>query len=232
MDQIENVRNFMRQAKAYFEEPKHEHRNLKFEAVRKLFAGTETFFVHCDLVREMMIAVSFAKEFGFKTVIAGGADSWRIADYLKQNNIPVILNQVFSLPAMQDDDVDIFYKTPFLLQQAGLLYCLSDANESSRNRNLAFNAGVAVGYGLSKEQALQAITLNTAKILGIDARTGSLEKGKDANIIVSDGDLLDIKTDKISLAFIQGRQINLDNKQKELYEKYMKKFGLPLGAGQ
>lgn len=179
-----------------------------------------------------MIAVNFAKEFGFKTVIVGGADSWKIADYLKQNNIPVILSQVFTLPPMQDDDVDIFYKTPFLLQQAGVLYCLSDANESSRYRNLAFNAGVASGYGLSREQALQAITLNTAKILGIDARTGSLEKGKDANIVVSDGDLLDIKSNNISLAFIQGRQINLDNKQKELFEKYMKKFGLPIAAGR
>ncbi len=226
MDQVENVRTFLRQAKAYQDEATHEHRNLKFEAVKKLFTGEQVFFVHCDLVREMMIAVSFAKEFGFKTVIVGGADSWKISDYLKQNNIAVILNQVFTLPVLQDDDVDMFYKTPYLLQQAGVLYCLSDANESSRYRNLSFNAGVAAGYGLTKEQALQAITLNTAKILGIGSRTGSLEKGKDANIIVSDGDILDIKTDNITLAFIQGRQVNLDNKQKELYEKYMKKYGL------
>jgi imidazolonepropionase-like amidohydrolase len=89
-----------------------------------------------------------------------------------------------------------------------------------------FNAGVAVGFGLTKEQALQAITLNTAKILGIDKQTGSLEAGKDANIIVSDGDLLDIETNNINYAFIQGRQINLDNKQKQLYERYKTKYGL------
>ncbi|HLK28249.1 MAG TPA: amidohydrolase family protein, partial [Puia sp.] len=226
MDQIENVRTFFRQAKAYLDETKHEHVNLKFEATKKLFSKEQTFFVKCDLVKEMMIAVSFAKEFGFKTVIVGGYDSWKITDYLKQNNIAVVLNQMLSLPAVQDDDYDLPYKTPFLLQQAGVSYCISDANESSRYMNLAFNAGVASGFGLTKEQALQAITLSTAKILGIDNRTGSLEKGKDANIVVSDGDILDIRTNKISYAFIQGRQINLDNKQKQLFKKYMDKYGL------
>ena len=226
MDQIEGVRTFFRQAKAYLHETRHEQTNLKFESVRKLFSGEQTFFVHCDLVKEMMVAVSFAREFGFRTVIVGGIDSWKITDYLKKYNISVVLRQVFTLPAMQDDDVDIIYKAPFLLQQAGVLFCISDANESSRYRNLAFNAGVASAYGLTREQALQAITLNAAKILGIDNRTGSLEKGKDANIIVSDGDVLDIRTSLVSLAFIQGRQIDLDNKQKQLYNKYIGKFGL------
>ena len=174
----------------------------------------------------MMIAVEFAKEFGFKTVIVGGTDSYKITDYLKQNNIAVILNEMNSLPAMQDDDVDMPYKTPYLLQQAGVTYCIGDPNQSSRFRNLAFNAGIAAGHGLTKEQALQAITLNTAKILGIGDRTGSLEAGKDANIIVSDGDILDIRTNNVIYAFIQGRQINLDNKQKQLYEKYKYKYNL------
>ena len=226
MDHIEEVRTFFREAKAYFEETKHEHTNLKFEAVKGLFDKTEIFFVHCELVKEMMIAVDFAKEFGFRTVIIGGTDSWKIADYLKQNNIAVILNQMHMLPMMQDDDVDEAYKAPYLLQQAGVMYCISDADEMSRYRNLPFNAGVAVGYGLTKEQALEAITLSPAKILGIDDRTGSLEKGKDANIVVSNGDMLDMKTSNVIYAFIQGRQINLDNKQKQLYEKYMTKYGL------
>ncbi|HVM89022.1 MAG TPA: amidohydrolase family protein [Puia sp.] len=226
MDKIEDVRTFFRQAKAYLDEPKHEHVNLKFEAVKKLFTKEQTFFVNCDLIREMTMAISFAKEFGFKTVVVGGYDSWKIADYLKQNNVAVILNQVFSLPAVQDDDIDMSYKTPYLLQQAGVLYCISDPNENNRYRNLAFNGGVATCYGLSKEQALQAITLNAAKILGIENRTGSIEIGKDANIVVSDGDILDIRTNNISTAFIQGRQINLDNKQKQLFKKYMDKYGL------
>ncbi|HNP23697.1 MAG TPA: amidohydrolase family protein [Panacibacter sp.] len=226
MKQIEEVRQFFRDAKAYFGESKHEHTNIKFEAVKGLFDRTQIFYAHCELVKEMMVAVEFANEFGFKTVIVGGTDSWKIADYLKQNNISVILNQVYSLPAMQDDDYDLPYKTPYLLQQAGVLYCISDADQSTRFRNLPFDAGTAVGFGLTKEQALQAVTLNTAKILGIDNSTGSLEKGKDANIVVSDGDLLDMKTSNVAYAFIQGRQINLDNKQKQLFEKYKYKYNL------
>jgi hypothetical protein len=224
-EQIENVRNFFRDAKAYFNESAHAERNIKLESVKGLFDQTQTFFVHCNMVNEMMIAVEFAKEFGFRTVIVGGAESNKITDYLKQNNIAVILNEMHNLPIMQDDDIDMYAKLPYQLQQAGVMYCINDFDQSNHGRNVMFNAGVAVGYGLTKEQALQAITLSPAKILGIDKRTGSLEAGKDANIIVSDGDLLDIRTNNIIYAFIQGRQINLDNKQKQLYERYAKKYG-------
>jgi imidazolonepropionase-like amidohydrolase len=225
-EQIENVRSFFRDARAYLNETSHRQTNIKFESVKTLFNQSETFFVHCDLVNEMMIAVEFAKEFGFRTVIVGGAESNKVADYLKQNNISVILNEMHLLPVMQDDDIDMYAKLPYQLQQAGVVYCINDFDEMNHGRNLMFNAGVAVGYGLTKEQALQAITLSPAKILGIDKQTGSLEAGKDANIIVSDGDLLDIRTNNIIYAFIQGRQINLDNKQKQLYERYKTKYGI------
>jgi len=224
--QIDTVRTFFREAKAYLNDPTHQQTNIKFESVRGLFDGSKTFFVHCNLVNEMMIAVEFAKEFGFRTVIVGGTDSYKIADYLKQNNIAVVLNQMHTLPVMQDDDIDMYAKLPYQLQQAGVLYCINDFDEMTRGRNLMFNAGVAVGFGLTKEQALQAITLNAAKILGIDKTTGSLEPGKDANIIVSDGDVLDIETSKIINAFIKGSQLNLDNKQKQLYERYKTKYGI------
>ena len=224
--QIDNVRTFFTEARSYLSESSHAITNIKFESVKGLFDKTQTFFVYCDMVNEMMIVIEFAKEFGFKTVIVGGAESYKITSYLKQNNIAVVLSQMHTLPLMQDDDVDSYAKLPYQLQQAGVLYCINDFDEMNRGRNLMFNAGVAVGFGLTKEQALQAITLNVAKILGIDDQTGSLEKNKDANIIVSDGDVLDIKTNNISYAFIQGRQINLDNKQKQLYERYKTKYGL------
>ncbi len=226
LDRIEKVRQFFQQAKAYFEEPKHEHTNIKFEAVKGLFNQTQIFYVHCELVKEMMVAASFAKEFNFRTVIIGGADSWMITDYLKQNNIAVILDEMHSLPVTQDDDINQPYKTPYLLQQAGVLYAISDQHAETRGRNLMFNAGNAVAFGLTKEQALEAITINSAKILGIDSVTGSLEKGKDANIVVSDGDILDITSSNVIYAFIQGRQIDLNDKHKQLYEKYKYKYGL------
>jgi len=225
-EQIDDVHNFFRDAKAYLNEVTHTTTNIKFESVKGLFNQAQTFFVHCEMVNEMMIAVEFAKEFGFKTVIVGGTESNKIAGYLKQNNVAVILNQMHTLPVMQDDDIDTYAKLPYQLQQAGVTYCINDFDDMNRGRNLMFNAGVAVGFGLTKEQALQAITLSAAKILGIDKQTGSLEVGKDANIIVSDGDILDIKTSNIGYAFIQGRQINLDNKQKQLYERYKTKYGI------
>jgi imidazolonepropionase-like amidohydrolase len=225
LDQVEGVRAFFREAKAYLQEAKHTATNLKFEAMRPLFKKEQKLFVHCDLVKEILVAIDFAREFDLDVTIVGGADAWQIADLLKQSNISVILTQPHSLPVMQDDDVDQPYKTAAQLQKAGVLFCLS--NEGFwQQRNLGFEAGTAAAYGLTKEEALSAVTINAAKILGIDKLTGTLEVGKDANIAVSTGDMLDMKSSVVTQAFIQGREINLDNKQKQLSEKYIKKYGL------
>ncbi len=226
LDEIENVKMFFREAKAYAELPTHASTNLKFEAVKGLFTKKQKLFIHCNIVKEMLVAVDFVKEFGFDVVIVGGVDSYLIADLLKQNNIAVILEQLHSLPTMVDDDVDQPYKTPAMLQKAGVLFAINDEDGNTRYRNLAFNAGTSVAYGLTKEQALSAVTLNPAKILGIDSIAGSIEKGKDANIIISEGDILDMKTNIITDAYIQGRKVDLSDKQKQLNEKYKYKYGL------
>lgn len=226
LDQIESVKTFFKEAKAYLAEPTHKETNLNYEATKNLFDKKQKFFVHCNSVKEMLLAIDFVKDFGFDVVIVGGADSWQIAPLLKQNNIPVILFQTHALPQTIDDDVDQPYKTPFLLQKAGVLFAIADNHVESRGRNLAYDAGTAAAYGLTKEEALSSITYNAAKILGIDATTGTLEKGKDANIIISEGDVLDMPHSRIDLAFIQGRNINLDSKQSELAEKYVEKYGL------
>jgi len=226
LEQIEKVKVFFREAKAYLAESKHESTNLKFEAVKGLFDKKQKLFIHCNIVKEMLLAIDFTKEFGFDVVLVGAVDSWQIADMLKQNNIAVILNQLHNLPAMIDDDIDQPYKTPYLLQKAGVLFALNDDDANSRYRNLPFNAGTASAYGLTKEEALSAITLNAANILGIADKTGSIETGKDANIVVSEGDILDMRTNIITQAFIQGRQIDLNNKQKQLAEKFETKYGI------
>ncbi|HVT84125.1 MAG TPA: amidohydrolase family protein [Chitinophagaceae bacterium] len=226
MDKIEEVKKFFREAKAYFGEASHTETNLKFEAVKGLFDKKQKFYVHCNEVKQMLVAIDFAKEFGFDVVIVGGSESWQIADLLKQNNIAVILNREFSLPTLEDDDVDQPFKTPYMLKKAGVLFCLNDDHEESRYRNLPFDAGQAAAYGLSKEEALQAITLDAAKVLGIEDRTGSIEVGKDANIVISEGDILDMRTSIITDAFIQGRKVSLENKQTQLYDRYMHKYGL------
>ena len=226
LDKVEEIKSFFRQAKAYLQEPAHENVNLKFEALRKLFDKKQKLFVHGDQVKQMLVAIDFVKEFGFDVVIVGGSESFQIADLLKANNIAVILNEQHALPATEDDDIDQPYKTPAALQKAGVLFALNDGSDNARYRNLSYNAGTAATYGLTKEQALQAITLNAAKILGIADRTGSLETGKDANIVISEGDLLDMKSSTVTDAFIQGRQVSLDNKQRQLYERYKYKYGI------
>ena len=226
LEQIENVKVFFREAKAYMAEANHASANLKFEAVRGLFEKKQKLFIHCNIVKEMLLAIDFSKEFGFDVVLVGAVDSWQIADLLRQNNIAVVLNQLHNLPVMIDDDIDQPFKTPSMLQKAGVLFSITDDDENTRSRNLAFNAGTAAAYGLTKEEALSAVTLNAARILGIADRTGSIEAGKDANIVVSEGDLLDMRTNIIDHAYIQGRDVDLHNKQTQLAEKYENKYGI------
>ncbi len=226
MDNIERVTTFFKAAKSYHAEAVHKEINLSYEAVVGLFDKKQKLFVHCDGVKEMLLAIDFVKEFGFDVVIVGGADSWQIAPLLKENNIAVILGQPHSLPASTDDDVDQPFKTPAMLQKAGVLFALSDVDRTTRGRNLVFNAGSAVAYGLSKEEALSALTYNPAKIFGMDKTTGTIEVGKDANIVVSSGDILDMGSSIIEHAFIQGRKITLENHQTQLAERYEKKYGV------
>jgi imidazolonepropionase-like amidohydrolase len=226
LDRIEQVKQFFRDAKAWNAEPVHAQRNLKYEAVKPLFDKKQKFFVHANQVNQMLVAIDFAKEFGFDVVIVGGSEAYRIADLLKQNNVSVILSQMHSLPTGDDDDVDQPYKAPAALQKAGVLFCINDDDSQNRGRNLPFNAGTAATYGLSKEEALSAITLNAAKILGIANRTGSIEAGKDANIVVSEGDILDMRSSIVTHAFIQGRTIELVDKHKQLFERYKYKYGI------
>ena len=225
-EKIDRIKSFFHEAKAYLAEPTHENTNLKFESVKGLFSKTQKLYVHANTVKQMLLALDFVKEFGFEVVIVGGSDSWQIADILKQNNVSVILGQSHSLPTLQDDDIDQPYKTAAMLQKAGVTFSITDDDPQNRGRNLPFNAGTAVAYGLTKEQALQAITLNAARIMGIANKTGSIEVGKDANIIISEGDILDMKTSIVTDAFIQGRKIDLMDKQKMLNERYNRKYGL------
>lgn len=228
LEKLAEARRFFREAKAYLQEKVPAETNIKFEATRGLFEGKKTFYVHCDLVKEILAAIDFAKEFGFKLVIVGGSDAWMIADVLRENQVAVILPEPHSLPATEDDPVDLPYKTGVLLHKAGVLFtiCQDSGDGYTQQRNLPFQAGTLSAYGLTKEEALQVITLNAAKILGISDRTGSLEDGKDANLLISSGDLLDMKSSKVEAAFIQGRRLDLNNKHRQLAERFQKKYQL------
>ena len=226
LEKLEQLKAFFREAKAYNAVATHEETNIKYEAVKNLFSKKQKFYVHANTVKQMLVALDFVKEFGFDMVIVGGSESWQIPDLLKQHNVSVILQQMHSLPTTTDDAVDQPYKAAAALQKAGVLFAISDDDPQTRGRNLPFNAGTAVTYGLSKEEALSAISLNAAKIMGVADKTGSIEAGKEANFVISSGDILDMSKNNITDAFISGRKINLDDKQKQLNERYEQKYEL------
>ncbi len=220
---LEEIAVFFRKAKAYAQVPVPANIDLRAEAMRGVFTGTKTLFVHAEAAREITEAVRFAKAEGVKRmVIVGGYDAWRVADLLRDNKVDVILRRLHSLPLRSEDDLDLPYRLPALLKERGVRFCLSyiGDHEVAGLRNLPFVAGTASAYGLSKEDALRSITLDAAAILGIDDRCGSLAVGKDATLFISTGDALDMRTNNVQHAFIQGRKIVLDDHQKQLYRLY------------
>jgi len=221
--QVAGLENFMKEAAAYCGAGRTGERLLKLEAMCEAIAGSKNVYLHMQGPREMMHAVQLVKKMGGKPVIVGGHESHLIADFLKRENVPVILMSTQSLPDSQDEGVDGPYAKPALLAEAGVEFAISHGGYWEQ-RNLPFVAGQAVGFGLDYEQAIKAITLTPAKITGIDKMYGSLEEGKSATLIVTLGDVLDMRTNYIELAFIDGRKIDLDNKQAELNRKFREKY--------
>ena len=224
---LAEIRAFFLRAKAYAELAQPEKTDLRLEAVRGLFNGKRSLFVHTNAVREIQEAVLFAREMGVqRTVIVGGYDAWRVADLLREKKVDVILQRLHTLPQREDEDVDLPYRLPALLKERGVRFCLGYSGDMERmgSRNLGFLAGTASAYGLSREDALRAITLDAAAILGIDKRYGSLEAGKSATLFISTGDALDMRTNNVTEAFIDGRRISLDDGQKQLWQQYEERY--------
>jgi imidazolonepropionase-like amidohydrolase len=226
-EQVNELTTFFENAFAYYNTQNVIDKNLRFEAMKSIFNSTKNLYVHADYVKDIIGAVNFAKHFSIKKlVVVGGKDSYKITKFLKENNVAVMLNRLHDLPDSPDADTDLLYKLPYLLQKDSVLFCLQNQGdmEAMNARNIAFLAGTAVAYGLTKEQALQSVTLSSAKILGVDNLIGSIEVGKLASIVISEGDILDMKTNKIILAYINGRSIDLNNFQNDLNKKYSNKL--------
>ena len=223
--QLLELKSYFAQAKAYADTEKPEVMNARFDAMKGLFNGTKKAFVNAYTQKDIIIAVQFFEEFGITPVLVGAEEAVDITSFLKEHNIPIIIYESHSLPENDDDDVNLPYKNAKILHDAGILIAMS-VSGYWQQRNLPFMAGTAAAYGLSKEEALALITSNTAKILGIDNTTGTIEEGKDANIIISEGDALDMRTNNITRAFIQGRDVSLDNVQKQLYKRYADKYNI------
>ena len=222
--QVKMITDLIEDASSYAAMAKPDEVNLKLEAMRGLFDGSKQLFIHANKAKDMMEAVQQTRASGVKKqVLVGAEDAHLIVDFLKENSIPVILKDVHRMADRHADAYNLPYRQPAMLHKAGVLVSLMYENYSN-SRNLPFFAGTAAGNGLNKEEALQLVTLNAAKILGIDATCGSLESGKDATLVISSGDILDMRSNNIVHAFIQGRQVTTEGKQQYLYNKWKTKY--------
>jgi imidazolonepropionase-like amidohydrolase len=200
----------------------------RWEAMLPALRGTVPVFVHANEVKQIESAVAWAKTEKLKITLVGGLDAWRVIDLLKANDIAVIVSPVLALPLRREDPFDAPFTNPAKLQAAGVRFCIANDGADAElgtmaDRNLPYQAGKAAAYGLPPAEALRAITLYSARILGVGDELGSIETGKRATVIVTDGDPLEIPT-HVEQAYIDGAKIDLSNRQIRLYEKYQKRY--------
>jgi hypothetical protein len=219
---INELKTFMNNAKAYSKG--NSNVNLPFNAMKGVFDGSQRIFISANDERQIRDIIAFKNEMNIQhLVLVGGYQADKVAAELKANNIPVILQRVQDLPAMDDHEYDLPYKLPKLLTDAGVLVALGYDGEYWQVRNLPFYAGQVTQFGMSDADALKLITENPAKILGLDTTAGTLTVGKDATLFISEGNALDMRGNQVSRAFIQGRDISLETHQTKLWKRYAKK---------
>lgn len=199
-------------------------RDLRLAALVPVVKGELPLFVHANDVRQIEEAVAFAVKRELRLVIVGGYDAEKCATLLIDNRIPVVVTGTHRLPRHRHSVYDEPYSLPARLKAAGVKFCLSgyDRFSASAVRNLPQHAGTAAAYGLGTEEAVRAITLSAAEVLGVADRVGSIDPGKDATLIITTGDVLEISS-QVTHAFIEGRVVDLDNRHKRLYRKYQQK---------
>jgi len=200
--------------------------DTRWEAMRSVLAGQRPMFVRADELPQIRYALALAERYSLKLVIIGGMDAWRITDLLRERNVPVIIAGIQRLPMRRGDDVDSVYRLAGQLAKAGVKFAIARSGsefDAATDRTLPYEAAAAAAHGLSRDEALKAITLYPAQILGAADKLGSLETGKLATFFVADGDPLDIRTN-IERIFIQGREIELSDRQTKLNDKYQQKY--------
>jgi hypothetical protein len=224
--QVKELTDYFNESKSY-NEGSNEERHLPFEALDGLFDGSKRLYIAADDEKGITDAVNFAKSQDVsKITIVGAYQAGNLTSFLKENNVSVFLRRVHTRPELEDDDYDYTFKQAKKLVDGGILVSLEPSGQMERmnSRNLPFYAGTTVAYGLSKEQALQLITENAAKILGIDDKYGTLEIGKSATLFISVGDALDMRTNILTHAFIDGRHLSLETHQTQLWKRYSEKY--------
>jgi imidazolonepropionase-like amidohydrolase len=193
--------------------------DIRMSALVSYARGEKPVIFIAERERDIRAVVRFADEMKIKAIIYGGQEAWKAADLLKQKDVAVIYTNIYNLPVQEDDSYDLFFEAPAKMQKAGVRFCISTGDGGAEVRDLPYQAGIAGAYGLSPQEALKSVTLYPAQILGIADRLGSIETGKMANIVVTDGDLLEPRTN-VKYLFINGRMLPLTSRHTELYEQF------------
>lgn len=222
----QKIYDFFEMAKAYAEtnDPKED---IRLAAMTECFKGNKRVYIHADELQQLVDALEFAEHFNLKfPVIVGGYDSYLITQQLRDAKVPVMIQRPHSLPENQEDDVDQSYKLAALLKEGDVQFCIQNEGdmEAMNARNIPFLAGTAMAYGLTEEEAVRSVSLSACEIMGVDKKYGSVEVGKSATLFISKGNALDMMTNDVEVALIDGRFVNLTNFQEELYLKYKKKY--------
>lgn len=223
----QKLEDFFELAKSYSREKNQNKKDIRLESMVACFKEGKRVYFHANELQQILDIIEFSKKYDLKKpVIVGGYDSHLIGQRLKDSKIPIMLLRVHSLPEREDDPLDLPYKLPFLLQAQGISFCIQNEGdmEAMNARNLPFQAGTAMAYGLTEEEAVKAITLSSCEILGIDKKYGSIEVGKSATLFVSKGSALDMRTNQVTTILIQGNFVPIDNFQTNLYLKYKRKY--------
>lgn len=226
---LETIESAFAAAAAYFAALKADPTteiDTRWEAMRGSIEGGNPVYIRAQELEQIESAVSWAVRRGLKPIIIGGRDADLCTDLLKRHDVPVIVAGTHRVPRRLDAPYDSVYTLPIALQAAGVRYCIAGEggnSETPHERNLPYQAASSVACGLSPDDAIRAITLDAAKLLGVADRLGSLETGKSATLIVTNGNPLEVTT-TVELAFIDGRRIDLSNKQTDLADKYREKY--------
>jgi imidazolonepropionase-like amidohydrolase len=193
--------------------------DLKMAAMTAYVRGEKPVIFTAERERDIRNVINFAKEMKIKAIILGGQEAWKAASELQQNNIAVIYTNIYNLPVREDDAYDFLFEGPAKLQKAGVRFAISSGNDGPEIRDLPYHAGLSAAYGLPKDEALKAVTIYPAQILGVSDRLGSIEIGKIANIVVTDGDMLEPRTN-VKYLFIGGRMIPLTSRHTKLFDQF------------
>jgi imidazolonepropionase-like amidohydrolase len=227
--EVDKLRDVLRDAQAYARAANARtqsgvqrfDRDLILEALVPVVEGRVPVVMHANLARDIRAALTFADEFKLKVILAGAQDVARVVDEVKRRNIPVLLGPILSLPQREDDPYDLLFTNAKTLHDAGIPFAIQ-TTDAHNTRNLPYHAASSAAFGLPKDEALRSVTINAARIWGVADRLGSLEVGKSATVILTDGDPLEIRTN-VRRVFIDGEEIPMDSRHTLLYEKFLKR---------